>query len=238
MSEQKNVNATQPLILAEALTRTYTLGKTQVPALRGVSLRVEAGEFVAIMGSSGSGKSTLMHLLGCLDEPTTGRYFLDGREVSRLSMQERSLLRGKQVGFVFQSFFLIPNLSAVDNVALPLLYQPGARLVDARRQALAALQRVGLEERASHHPVELSGGECQRVAIARALVNHPPLLLADEPTGNLDSTNGLVVMTMLVNLWKNGLTILLITHDPTIANFAQRVVWMKDGQIIREERKK
>jgi ABC-type lipoprotein export system ATPase subunit len=238
MSEQKNVNATQPLILAEALTRTYTLGKTQVPALRGVSLRVEAGEFVAIMGSSGSGKSTLMHLLGCLDEPTTGHYFLDGREVSRLSKQERSLLRGKQVGFVFQSFFLIPNLSAVDNVALPLLYQPGARLVDARRQALAALQRVGLEERAAHHPVELSGGECQRVAIARALVNHPPLLLADEPTGNLDSTNGVVVMTMLVNLWKNGLTILLITHDPTIANFAQRVVWMKDGQIIREERKK
>ena len=228
--------ATQALILTEGLTRTYPLGETQVQALRGVDLRIDAGEFVALMGSSGSGKSTLLHLLGCLDNPSGGRYFLQGREVSQLSMRERSLLRGQYLGFVFQSFFLVPSLTAVDNVALPLLYRPGARTAEARRQALAALEKVGLEKRAGHRPVELSGGERQRVAIARALVNRPALLLADEPTGNLDSVNGAEVMRMLVDLWQEGLTILLVTHDVSIAAFTQRVIHMKDGQIISEER--
>jgi putative ABC transport system ATP-binding protein len=237
MSPSVTNESTRPLIQAEALTRTYILGQAEVPALRGVSLTVEKGEFVAIMGSSGSGKSTLMHLLGCLDKPTSGRYFLEGREVSALSLRERSLLRGKRLGFVFQSFFLIPSLSAVDNVALPLLYQPGVRAGSARKQAQQALQKVGLEGRAAHHPAELSGGERQRIAIARALVNRPPLLLADEPTGNLDSANGAGVMAMLVEQWKSGLTILLVTHDPAITAYAQRVIWMKDGRILREERK-
>ena len=237
MSAPAGLPAPRPLIQAEALTRTYLLGKMEVLALRGVNLEVAQGEFVAIMGSSGSGKSTLMHLLGCLDKPTSGSYFLEGREVSALSLRERSLLRGKRLGFVFQSFFLIPSLSAVDNVALPLLYQPGVRASSAREQAQQALQKVGLEGRAAHHPAELSGGERQRIAIARALVNRPPLLLADEPTGNLDSANGAGVMSMLVELWKSGLTILLVTHDPAIAAYAQRVIWMKDGRITREERK-
>ena len=237
MSAPAGLPAPRPLIQAEALTRTYLLGKMEVPALRGVNLEVAQGGFVAIMGSSGSGKSTLMHLLGCLDQPTSGRYFLEGREVSALSLRERSLLRGKRLGFVFQSFFLIPSLSAVDNVALPLLYQPGVRAGSAREQAQQALQKVGLEGRAAHHPAELSGGERQRIAIARALVNRPPLLLADEPTGNLDSANGTSIMAMLVELWKSGLTILLVTHDPAIAAYAQRVIWMKDGRITHEERK-
>jgi putative ABC transport system ATP-binding protein len=224
------------LIRAEELSRTYTLGKTEVPALRGVNLNVAHGEFVALMGSSGSGKSTLLHLLGCLDAPSGGSYYLDGRDVSRLSLRERALLRGERLGFVFQSFFLIPSLTAAENVALPLLYRPRANVSQARAQALAALEQVGLAGRAAHRPVELSGGERQRVAIARALVNAPQLLLADEPTGNLDSVSGAEVMKMLVALWQGGLTILLVTHDPGIAAYAQRTVWLKDGQIQREER--
>ena len=222
------------LIETQELTRTYSLGKTQVPALRGVNLHIAQGEFVALMGSSGCGKSTLLHLLGCLDAPTSGRYFLEGREVGELSLRERSLLRGQRLGFVFQSFFLIPNLTAVENVTLPLLYQSGTRRSKARQQAMTALERVGLAQRAGHRPVELSGGERQRVAIARALVNHPALLLADEPTGNLDSANGAEVMTMLVELWQAGLTILLVTHDPDIAEYTQRSLWMKDGRIVQE----
>jgi putative ABC transport system ATP-binding protein len=226
-----------PLIKTEELTRNYRLGKTEVRALNGVNLSVTQGEFTALMGASGSGKSTLLHLLGCLDAPTSGRYFLDGREVGGLNVRERAVLRGECLGFVFQSFFLIPSLTAVDNVALSLLYRRGARPAAARQQALAALDQVGLAERAAHRPAELSGGERQRVALARALVNHPRLLLADEPTGNLDSASGADVMRMLVDLWQGGLTILLVTHDPGIAARAGRTLWLKDGRIIREERK-
>jgi putative ABC transport system ATP-binding protein len=224
-----------PLIKTEELTRTYRLGKTEVHALSGVSLSVAQGEFTALMGASGSGKSTLLHLLGCLDAPTSGQYFLDGREVGGLRIRERAILRRERLGFVFQSFFLIPTLSAVDNVALPLLYRRGMRSPVARMQAMAALEQVGLAGRSAHRPAELSGGERQRVAIARALVNHPQLLLADEPTGNLDSTSGAEVMRMLVDLWHGGLTILLVTHDPGIAAHAGRILWLKDGRIVREE---
>lgn len=236
MSAEPFDRLTSPLIQVNDLSRTYSLGKVQVPALRGVTIKIEQGEFVSLMGTSGSGKSTLLHLLGCLDEPTGGQYFLEGRDVHSLSMHDRSVLRGQRLGFVFQSFFLIPGLTAVENVALPLLYRSGIKNSAARQQALAALEQVGLAHRAGHRPVELSGGERQRVAIARALVNHPLLLLADEPTGNLDSANGAEIMAMLVNLWKTGLTILLVTHDPAIAAYSQRIIWMKDGCIVREER--
>jgi len=225
-----------PVILTEGLARTYTLGNTRVYALRGVSLRIEAGEFVALTGASGSGKSTLMHLLGCLDVPSAGRYFLEGRDVSTLTVQQRAMLRGRRLGFVFQNFFLVPSLNAVDNVALPLLYQPGTRPHEAHDRAMAALEQVGLAERAAHRPMELSGGECQRVTIARALVNNPAVLLADEPTGNLDSTTGEELMAMLIRLWQDGLTILVVTHDPIVAAYARRKLVMKDGQIIHEER--
>ena len=225
-----------PVILTEELSRTYLMGRTQVNALRGVSLRIEAGEFVALTGASGSGKSTLMHLLGCLDVPSEGRYFLEGRDVSTLSVQQRSLLRGRRLGFVFQNFFLISSLSAQDNVALPLLYQPGSRQAEARQKAMAALEQVGLADRAAHRPMELSGGERQRVAIARALVNNPAVLLADEPTGNLDSATGEELMAMLIRLWQAGLTILVVTHDPIVAAYARRKLVMKDGRIVHEER--
>jgi putative ABC transport system ATP-binding protein len=227
----------QPLIQTEDLTRTYRLGKTEVHALSSVNLSVVAGEFTALMGASGSGKSTLLHLLGCLDAPTSGHYYLEGREVSGLNARERAILRGERLGFVFQSFFLIPTLPAVDNVALPLLYRRGTRPAAARQQALAALEHVGLGARAIHRPAELSGGERQRVAIARALVNYPQVLLADEPTGNLDSASGAEVMRMLVDLWQDGLTILLVTHDPGVAAHAGRILWLKDGRVVREERK-
>jgi putative ABC transport system ATP-binding protein len=178
-----------------------------------------------------------MHLLGCLDEPSAGHYWFNGQDVNALKPRERSFLRGTQLGFVFQSFYLISNLTTVENVALPLLYRPGAKKSAAQQQALAALNEVGLAGRAHHRPVELSGGERQRVAIARALVNRPLFLLADEPTGNLDSARGVEVMNMLVDLWRAGLTILLVTHDAAVADYARRVIWMKDGQIFREERK-
>jgi len=223
------------VIRTEGLSRVFMLGVTRVNALQGVSLRIEAGEFVALMGPSGCGKSTLMHLLGCLDVPSEGRYFLEGRDVSTLSAQERSLLRGRRLGFVFQNFYLIPSLNALDNVALPLLYQPGTHARDARHKAMAALDQVGLTERAAHRPMELSGGERQRAAIARALVNHPAVLLADEPTGNLDSATGAELMAMLIRLWQDGLTILVVTHDPNVAAYARRIIVMKDGRIIREE---
>jgi len=226
-----------PVIRTEELTRIFTLGKTQVRALQGVSLSIERGDFVALMGASGSGKSTLMHLLGCLDVPTSGSYFLEGRDVSTLPVYQRSLLRGQRLGFVFQNFFLIPSLNALDNVALPLLYQPGSHQRDARQKAMIALDQVGLTGRAAHRPMELSGGERQRVAIARALVNHPAVLLADEPTGNLDSVTGGELMAMLISLWQAGLTILVVTHDPNVAAYARRIVVMKDGRVVREETK-
>ncbi len=218
------------LIETDGLTRTYRLGTTEVPALRGVSIQVAQGEFVALMGPSGSGKSTMMHLLGCLDTPTSGRYMLEGRDVSRLTVNERAQVRNRRIGFVFQTFNLLPRLSALDNALLPLLYR--GRVADAQRRARVALQRVGLEQRAQHRPMELSGGERQRVAIARALITDPALILADEPTGNLDSQTGTEIMHLLKELSAAGRTIIIVTHDANVATYAQRVVHMRDGQIV------
>lgn len=223
----------QPVIRTVDLAREYRLGRTVVQALSGVSLTVQPGEFIALMGASGSGKSTLMHLLGCLDIPSRGQYFLEGRDTSKLSSSERAVLRSKRLGFVFQNFFLLSDLSALDNVALPLMYQ--ADVTKVRERAAAALMQVGLEKRAHHRPMELSGGERQRVAIARALVARPALLLADEPTGNLDSRTGNEVLQLIMRLWRQGLTILLVTHDASVAAHAQRIIHMRDGVIFGEE---
>ena len=220
----------QPVIVTTDLSKTYGSGSSAVHALRQASMSVESGEFVALMGPSGSGKSTLLHLLGCLDRPSAGSYALEGRAVAALSKNERARLRNQRIGFVFQSFNLLPRLSALENVALPLLYRAGGG--DTRRQAAAALEQVGLAGRASHLPNALSGGEKQRVAIARALVTAPALLLADEPTGNLDSATGAEIMALLSELGRQGLTILVVTHDPQIASRADRIVHMKDGQIV------
>ena len=219
-----------PVIETQGLTRTYHLGSTEVRALRGVDVRVTPGEFVALMGPSGSGKSTLMHLLGCLDTPTAGSYRLEGRDVSGLSHDERAQLRTNRIGFVFQTFNLLPLLSALDNVALPLLYQ--GRMPDVKGRASTALDQVGLADRVGHRPTELSGGERQRVAIARALVAEPALLLADEPTGNLDSKTGEEILRLLEELHASGRTLLLVTHDAGVAAHAERIVQMQDGRIV------
>ncbi len=217
------------LIQTDQLTKTYRMGTVQVQALRGVSLQVAAGEFVALMGPSGSGKSTMMHLLGCLDTPTSGRYLLEGRDVSKLSKDERARVRNTRIGFIFQTFNLLARLNALDNIALPLLYS--RRAGEARQRAAQALERVGLTQRASHHPNELSGGERQRIAIARALVTDPALILADEPTGNLDSKTGADIMRLLVELCREGRTILMVTHDAQVATYAQRTLQMQDGEL-------
>ncbi len=222
-----------PVIQTQALERVYQMGSSTVRALRGVDLAIYPGEFVALMGPSGCGKSTLLHLLGCLDVATSGSYYLEGQEVGALTARQRAIVRGQRIGFIFQNFFLIPNLDSLENVALPLLYQKDARL--ARQRAAEMLEKLGLADRARHRPNELSGGERQRVAVARALVNQPAILLADEPTGNLDSETGGEMMSVLVDLWKAGVSILLVTHDAQVAAFAQRVVHMRDGKILREE---
>jgi putative ABC transport system ATP-binding protein len=218
------------LIDTRDLTKIYHMGTAQVHALRRVSLRVQAGEFLALMGPSGSGKSTMMHLLGCLDTPTSGRYLLEGRDVSTFSNDERARLRNASIGFVFQTFNLLPRLNALENVMLPLLYR--GRNGNAKLRAAEALKRVGLAQRAAHRPAEMSGGERQRVAIARALVADPALILADEPTGNLDSRTGADILRLLVDLSAEGRTILVVTHDASVAAHAQRIVHMQDGQII------
>ena len=228
------------IIETENLTKVYRMGNAEVHALRGVSLVVEAGEFLALMGPSGSGKSTMMHVLGCLDTPTAGQYCLEGRDISTLSGDEQARIRNTRIGFVFQTFNLLPRLTALENVALPLLYRAASRSelpqVNSRpephRRASAALERVGLAQRAHHHPTELSGGERQRVAIARALVSEPAVILADEPTGNLDSKTGAAIMHLLVELCGEGRTILTVTHDANVASYAHRIVHMQDGQIV------
>jgi putative ABC transport system ATP-binding protein len=221
------------LIETRQLSKRYRMGSSDLYALREVDLRLAAGEFVALMGPSGSGKSTLLQLLGCLDTPSSGAYFLEGRDVSTLSPAERSRLRNRKIGFIFQTFNLLPRLNALENVILPLLYRK--KTSDAYKLTQHALARVGLTSRLSHLPNELSGGERQRVAIARALVSDPAILLADEPTGNLDSHTGTEVMQLLVGLWRDGRTILLVTHDPNVAAYAQRTLNMQDGRILDEE---
>jgi putative ABC transport system ATP-binding protein len=222
------------IIQVENLQKSYTMGKTEVQALRGVSFEVAAGEFVALTGPSGSGKSTLMHLLGCLERPSDGRYLLQGRDVSGLSANQQAQVRNQHIGFVFQKFNLLPRISALDNVQIPLLYR--GRVEGARQKAQAALQMVGLADRAGHRPTELSGGQQQRVAIARALVTNPATLLADEPTGNLDSRTGTEILDLLLKLASDGRTVLVVTHDPTVAARAGRVLRLHDGLLVTEDR--
>jgi putative ABC transport system ATP-binding protein len=222
----------QLVIDATGLTKVYAMGEMDVRALDGVDLQVGHGEFVALMGASGSGKSTLLHLLGCLDQPSAGEYWLEGEEVSRLTADERAHVRNVRIGFIFQTFNLLPNATALENVVLPLLYQ-GAR-ADARQRGRAVLAEVGLEARLGHLPNQLSGGQRQRVAIARALVTDPSLVLADEPTGNLDSATGREILQLLARMHQRGRTILLVTHDVQVAEYAQRVLYMQDGRFISE----
>jgi putative ABC transport system ATP-binding protein len=216
------------------ITKTYVIGEIQVKALRGISFGIAPGEFVAIMGASGSGKSTLMNILGCLDQPTAGEYYLNNREVSNLSAAELARLRNRELGFVFQSYNLLPRLDAIHNVELPLIYA-GVGLAERKERALAALERVGLTERAKHRPVELSGGQQQRVAIARALINEPKLILADEPTGNLDTASSLEIMQIFQELnERRGITVIIVTHEEDIAAFSKRILRFRDGLLIED----
>jgi putative ABC transport system ATP-binding protein len=224
------------VIRTEQLVKTYVIsGTNEVHALRGIDLEVAKGEFIAIMGTSGSGKSTLMNLLGCLDTPTSGGYELDGVRVEGQDRNALAAIRNEKIGFVFQGFNLLPRTTALENVELPLLYDRSGRKRDARALAVAALERVGLGQRLDHQPSELSGGQQQRVAIARALVTEPAIILADEPTGNLDTTTSMEVMALFQELNEQGITIVLVTHEPDIAVYAKRIVEMRDGSIRRDE---
>jgi putative ABC transport system ATP-binding protein len=224
-----------PLIRLEGVRKVYPMGDVEVQALRGVDLRIDEGEFVAIMGSSGSGKSTLMHILGCLDRPNSGHFWLRGRDVSDLEPDALAEIRNETLGFVFQSFNLLPRTSAVENVELPLLYG-GVGGRERRKRSIEALERVGLASRMHHHPNQLSGGQQQRVAIARALVGRPRLILADEPTGNLDSRSSVEIMALFQALGASGITLVLVTHEADIAQYAARVIVMRDGRV-REDRR-
>lgn len=225
------------VIDVDGLRKTYIMGEGLVHALRGVTFQVHAGAFLALMGPSGSGKSTLMHLLGCLDTPTEGRYLLNGRDVSRLSRRERADVRNRHIGFVFQSFNLLPRLSTLENVTLPLLYHRGNGAPQNHEQAATeALRQVGLGDRLHHKPTELSGGQRQRVAIARALVGDPSLILADEPTGNLDSRTGADILDLLATLNENGRTVILVTHDAQVATRARQILHMQDGLMVDDRK--
>jgi putative ABC transport system ATP-binding protein len=226
----------QPLVSTRDLTRTYLVGEVEVRALRGITMNVAPGEFIALTGPSGSGKSTFMHLLGCLDRPTSGQYLLNGRDVARLSKRELARVRNREIGFVFQGFNLLPRTSALENVELPLVYTAGVSSAARKARAAAALEAVGLGDRVAHHPSQMSGGQQQRVAIARALVNNPILLLADEPTGNLDTRTSIELMGIFQRLnIERGLTILLVTHEHDIAEYAQRIISFRDGRIRTDQ---
>jgi len=221
------------MIRLQDITKVYPMGKRELAVLSGINIHIAQGELVAIMGPSGSGKSTMLNLIGCLDKPTSGKYYLEGREVSRLNSGELAQIRGQKVGFVFQTFNLLPRMSALANVELGMRYAGGSD----RTRAMEALANVGLSDRASHRPTELSGGEQQRVAIARALVKNPPLILADEPTGNLDSRSGEEIISILTNLHaEQSITLLVVTHDANIAHHCQRIIYLKDGQVVSEEK--
>jgi putative ABC transport system ATP-binding protein len=226
-------SAGAPVVETRGLVKTYRMGDVEVHALQGVSLSIEPREFVAVMGASGSGKSTFMNLIGCLDRPTRGVYLLNGRDVGKLSRDQLARVRGQQIGFVFQGFNLLPRTTALENVELPLLYQ-GVGSRDRRKRAAEALARVGLGDRLEHTSGQLSGGQQQRVAIARALVNRPVLLLADEPTGNLDSRTSVEVMGIFQELNEQGLTVVLVTHESDIAEHARRIVTFKDGLVLSD----
>ena len=227
------------LIELKDIRKTYFLGEIDVPVLKGITLAIDRGEYVALMGASGSGKSTLMNTLGCLDRPTSGEYWLDGEELGSASGDRRARVRNKKIGFVFQSFNLLPRTSALDNVIMPLAYTAGNLSgAEQRRRGLAALEQVGLADRVHHYPSQLSGGQQQRVAIARALINRPPVIFADEPTGNLDSKTSVEVMKMFGDLNAEGITVILVTHSEEIAAFAKRTIRLQDGLIIADSVRK
>jgi putative ABC transport system ATP-binding protein len=224
------------VIAVKTLVKTYVVGEVEVKALRGVNLDVPKGEFLAVTGPSGSGKSTFMHIVGCLDRPTSGQYFLDGQDVSRMSKDALAAVRNRKIGFVFQGFNLLSRTSALDNVELPLLYQGGMKAAERHKRAVDVLEAVGLGNRADHHPNQLSGGQQQRVAIARALINDPSILLADEPTGNLDTRTSIEVMGIFQRLnQERGITVVLITHEMDIAEYGTRIVAFRDGLVVADK---
>ncbi|MDQ7818539.1 MAG: ABC transporter ATP-binding protein [Melioribacteraceae bacterium] len=222
------------IIRTSGLSKTYSIGEVEVHALRKVDIKIDEGEFVAIMGASGSGKSTLMNLLGCLDQPTSGEYFIDGQDTSKFTQNEYASVRNQKIGFVFQGFNLLSRTTALENVELPLLYDRAHRFKDPVDKAMKALERVGLGDRMHHIPSQLSGGQQQRVAIARALVNEPALILADEPTGNLDSRTSVEVFSVFQELNEEGITIILVTHERDFALFAKRIIELRDGKVIKD----
>ena len=225
----------EPVVKVEGVRKTYRMGEIEVKALQGIDLTVNRGEFLSIMGPSGCGKSTLMHILGCLDRPTGGRVLLDNVAVDKLDDNNLAEIRNKKVGFVFQTFNLLPKLNAIENIELPLIYA-GIRFEERRKKALELLEIVGLKDRAGHKPSELSGGQSQRVAVARALINNPSIILADEPTGNLDSKSGEEIIHLFAELNARGNTIIMVTHDQDIANHGKRIVRLKDGLVVADEK--